>query len=155
MEQDIEKDYGRKTMNVCRALTIILGLLSLTTGGILYILYRSETLILFKWVKALGLYDIVSDLRPSKSSDSWLVYSLPDGLWLFAYILLMGALWNFDSRKSLLYSAPLVVIAIGSELSQMHHITKGTFDIVDLLCYIVATIAGTIYIKIAHKLILN
>lgn len=133
-------------------LTMILGVLSLTTGGVLYILYRSETLILFGWIKTLGLYDIVSNLRPSNGSDSWLVYSLPDGLWLFAYILLMGALWNFDTLKSLLYSAPLVVIGIGSELLQIHHIVRGTFDIVDLLCYIVAIVFGIIYIKIANKL---
>ena len=131
---------------------MILGVLSLTTGGVLYILYRSETLILFGWIKTLGLYDIVSNLRPSNGSDSWLVYSLPDGLWLFAYILLMGALWNFDTLKSLLYSAPLVVIGIGSELLQIHHIVRGTFDIVDLLCYIVAIVFGIIYIKIANKL---
>ena len=77
-------------------------------------------------------------LRPQAHYDNWLVYSLPDGLWMLAYVLLMGAIWNFHVKKSLLVTLPLAVVAIGSELLQIPRWIPGTFDIVDLFCYLMA-----------------
>ena len=82
-------------MRRIRILTVALAMLSFSIGGGIYLLWRSTTLLMFGWLKAIGLYDMVLRLRPDDKVDSWLVYSLPDGLWLFAYILLMGVLWRF------------------------------------------------------------
>lgn len=138
-------------MNRLRILTVGCGLLSIVFGGCLYLLYRSETLLIFKWIKVMGIYDFISVLRPDNGINSWFVYSLPDGLWLFSYIMIISAIWCFDIRKSLLYSVPLVIIAIGSEILQIPHIVSGTFDFIDLWCYIVATILGYVYMIIINN----
>ncbi len=131
--------------------TVIVGVLFLFVGGSPYLLYRPETLVLFEVCKYLGIYDFIISLRPQDMIDSWVVYSLPDGLWLLAYILLMAALWNFDVRKSLRASFSLAFIAIGSELLQIPHLIPGVFDWIDLLCYVMACIIGFIYITIINN----
>lgn len=130
-----------------RIATLILSLVTLFFGGGLYLMCRSEHLVMFDWCKAIGIYPLIQQLRPQGHFDSWVIYSLPDGLWLFSYIILTGAIWAFDMRKSLLCSVPLIVIAIGSELLQLPHIIRGTFDIIDLLCYIAGSVGGIFYIK--------
>lgn len=82
-----------------RLVTIWLGLTSLFIGGCLYLLYRSDSLVMFRWCQSLGVYDFIISLRPQGHYDNWLVYSLPDGLWMLAYVLLMGAIWNFHVKK--------------------------------------------------------
>ena len=138
-------------MNRFQILTVVIGVLSLLVGGSLYLLYRPDTLVMFEVCKNLGIYDFIISLRPQDTINSWMVYSLPDGLWLLAYILLMAALWNFDVRKSLRASFPLAFIAIGSELLQIPHLIPGVFDWMDLLCYVMACIIGFIYITIINN----
>lgn len=135
-----------------RIVTMLLSFSTLFIGGGLYLMCRSERLVMFDWCKTIGIYPLIQQLRPKGDFDSWLVYSLPDGLWLFSYIILMGAIWAFDMRKSLLCSAPLIVIAIGSEVLQLPHIVRGTFDVIDLLCYIAGSVSGIIYIKKLNKI---
>lgn len=62
------------------------------TGGFIYLLYRSLTLRMFSWLKTLGLYQMVLSWRESLGLchlPNWVIYSLPDGLWMGAYLLLM------------------------------------------------------------------
>lgn len=129
-------------------MTWVLGLLAITLGGSIYLFFRSEKLLMFEWLKKMGIYDSISAMRIETSDGGWLIYSLPDGLWLFSYILIMAALWSFEEKRTMLYSVPLVVIAIGSELLQFFHLISGTFDVIDLLCYIGACIFGFVYVKI-------
>ena len=136
-----------------RLVTIWLVLTSLFMGGCLYLLYRSDSLVMFRWCQSLGVYDFIVSLRPQAHYDNWLVYSLPDGLWMLAYVLLMGAIWNFNVKKSLLASLPLAVVAIGSELLQIPRWIPGTFDIVDLFCYLMAIWLGYKYICFINRLI--
>ena len=138
-------------MNRKRIATIVLSFSALFMGGGLYLLCRNERLVLFDWCKTIGIYPFIQQLRPKGNFDSWLVYSLPDGLWLFSYIILVGAIWAFDMRKSLLCSIPMIIIAIGSELLQLPQIIRGTFDMMDLLCYVTGGIGGIFYIKKLNK----
>jgi len=96
---------------------------------------------------------MVLNLRPKESLGGWVVYSLPDGLWLFSYILLMGCIWNFNLKRSFYASFPLAFIAIGSELLQILGWVPGTFDVVDLLCYLAACGLGHVYLKSFNHLI--
>ena len=138
-------------MNRKRIATIVLSFSALFMGGGLYLLCRSERLVMFDWCKTIGIYPFIQQLRPKGNFDSWLVYSLPDGLWLFSYIILVGAIWAIDMRKSLLCSIPMIIIAIGSELLQLPQIIRGTFDMMDLLCYVTGGIGGIFYIKELNK----
>lgn len=138
-------------MNRFQIVTAAVGVLSLSVGGSLYLLYRPETLVMFEVCKYLGIYDFIISVRPQYTINSWVVYSLPDGLWLLAYILLMAALWNFDVLKSLRASFPLVLMAIGSEFLQIPRLIPGVFDWLDLICYVGACIIGFIYVIIINN----
>lgn len=135
-------------MNRFQLVTVLMGMVSLMIGSCLYLLYRPDTLMMFEVCKYLGVYDFVMSHRPQEQIESWIVYSLPDGLWLLAYILLMNALWNFQVRTSIHASLPLVLIAIGSELLQIPHLVSGLFDWMDLICYVMACVIGFVYLKI-------
>lgn len=56
-------------------------------------------------------------------------------------------------KKSLWASLPLAVVAIGSELLQIPQWIPGTFDIVDLFCYLMAIWLGDKYICFINRLI--
>lgn len=115
------------------------GAVLLLAGCIIYVLFRSQSIRLYVWCKALGLDGIIEQIRNSiggLSTSDFLLYSLPDGLYSTSYILVMDSLWHGDRplrRFSIASAIPFV--AIVHELLQGFHIVSGTFDVLDLLCY--------------------
>ena len=70
----------------------------------------------------------------------WLLFSLPDGLWVFSYVSLILLLW--DNRLNGYNSFWVFLIpflAIASEFGQLLGFVSGTFDITDLIFYILGT----------------
>ena len=131
-----------------RALKIFAGLIFLLIGSYLYLKFRSETLLMFKWAKDLGLDFIVSSIRGSfeeLNSDrmEFIIFSAPFGLWVISFSCFIGAIWHKDSSLSAIILRLIVpVIAVSSELLQFVGFLPGTFDINDLLVLIVAPIIG-------------
>ena len=131
-----------------RALKIFAGFIFLLTGSYLYLKFRSETLLMFKWAKNLHLDFIVSAIRKSfegLNSDQieFLIFSAPYGLWVISFCCFIGAIWHKDNSLSAIILRLFVpVIAISSELLQFVGFLPGTFDINDLLVLIVSTIIG-------------
>ena len=131
-----------------RALKIFVGLIFLLIGSYLYLKFRSETLLMFKWAKNLGLDFIVSSIRgsfESLNSDrmKYIIFSAPYGLWVISFCCFIGAIWHKDSSLSAIILRLIVpVIAVSSELLQFVEFLPGTFDINDLLVLIVSTIIG-------------
>ena len=133
-----------------RALKIFVGLIFLLIGSYLYLKFRSETLLMFKWAKNLGLDFIVSSIRgsfESLNSDrmKYIIFSAPYGLWVISFCCFIGAIWHKDSSLSAIILRLIVpVIAVSSELIQFVGFLPGTFDINDLLVLIVSTIIGLV-----------
>ena len=131
-----------------RGLKIFAGLIFLLIGSYLYLKFRSETLLMFKWAKNLGLDFIVSSIRgsfESLNSDrmKYIIFSAPYGLWVISFCCFIGAIWHKDSSLSAIILRLIVpVIAVSSELLQFVGFLPGTFDINDLLVLIVSTIIG-------------
>ena len=131
-----------------RALKIFVGLIFLLIGSYLYLKFRSETLLMFKWARNLGLDFIVSSIRgsfESLNSDrmKYIIFSAPYGLWVISFCCFIGAIWHKDSSLSAIILRLIVpVIAVSSELLQFVGFLPGTFDINDLLVLIVSTIIG-------------
>lgn len=129
---------------------VILGLVLLTCGCAIYLLFRSKTLYIYLWCASLGLSDMIDSLRffvQDWNISEWIRYSLPDGLYCAAYILLIDAIWHDDNRfiKFVIISmVPLVTIC--SELLQYFGFVKGTFDVYDLICYLIPPIIYLVYI---------
>lgn len=128
---------------------LILSFLFLFIGSAIYLLFRSKSLLIFKCCEALSIDDFINRMRDVFAIidiPSWVKYSLPDGLWLLSYLLLIDAIWgNQNTTRSYLWFAVLPIIAISSELLQYAGMLCGHFDVIDLACYIgVVLIFGTI-----------
>jgi len=71
---------------------------------------------------------------PCNCEYHWLVYNLPDGLWVFAYGLSLIALAKHAKNKVFIHLLPLI-IAFTHEMLQGFQVVEGTFDWLDLLTY--------------------
>lgn len=112
-------------------LCIILCAAALLSGGILYF-FRPEKILLLRWSSTNLLINkfLVLPFHPS----DWMIFSLPDGLWAFAYTLSICVIWS-GSRSWLKYfwltSAPILVF--GAEIVQYFKLIPGTFCFLDLV----------------------
>jgi hypothetical protein len=119
--------------------------LPIIVGGLVYICWRDPALLMFKWFRALGVEPLVLQLRVAAAATEpglprWLIYSLPDGLWVYAFTAFMAHAWS-ESPSSPVKTFWLslgVVLGAGSELGQLVHIVPGTFDWIDFICYVSA-----------------
>lgn len=135
-------------------------LLPLLGGGLVYICWRDPNLLMFRWLRAIGLEPSIDWLRVGTASAQtalphWLVYSLPDGLWVYALTALMILLWRG------VHSLPLkiswlslgLLLGAGSELGQLAGVLPGAFDPVDLLVCLIAPAAALLLTS--GRLVLN
>ena len=135
------------SLNVRIVSEIVLGVVFLMYGCAIYLLFRSKSLYIYQWCHSLGFANTIDALR--KHVQNWDVsdfvkFSLPDGLYSAAYLLIIDAIWHNDSRAVKYFILSLVpFVTISSELLQYVGLVKGTFDIHDLICYL---IPPTIYI---------
>lgn len=126
-----------------RALHVVL---SLALGGLIYVLWRPRTLLLFRCCDALGLGRAVDALRGSacgleQSFPAWTFYSLPHALWLYAFTIAVGAIWTGArgvARTAWLAVPP--VLGIGSEVGQAIDLVPGTFEWADIVACVAATL---------------
>ena len=106
---------------------------------------------MFRWVESLGLNEYIDRLRDMVSGitlNHITLYSLPDGLWLASYIIVVNTIVSKENTKNLLFwSFLLPVIAITFEILQIPGIIPGVFDVFDLICYIVPLLIYLIYLK--------
>ncbi len=71
---------------------------------------------------------------------NWFLYSLPDGLWLFSFCLIITKIWKKENNYSLwFWSLTLPITSIIWEIGQSVNLIKGTFDFIDLLIYSIIT----------------
>ncbi len=131
-------------------LCLFCSILLLLSGGMIYILFREEELLLYSFATDTFLGDIISSLRGAHfgiGMPLWLANSLPDGLWSCSYILLMHGLMRPLGPKSMLRWAIVIpLLGATSELMQALGLLPGVFDIIDLLFYTLPYILYFIYI---------
>ena len=131
-----------------RILKICFGFIFLIIGSYLYLKFRSETLLMFKWAEYLSLDFIISSIRGSFSELNsyrmkYFIFSAPYGMWVISFCCFIGAIWHKDSSLSAIILRLIVpVIAVSSELLQFLGFLPGTFDKNDLLVLIFSTIIG-------------
>lgn len=131
---------------------VISAMLMLLCGCGIYILFRSKSLNIYKWCTTLGLSDGINSIRYDLSNwniSEFVKYSLPDGLYCAAYILIIDAIWHKETKLikyAIIFFVPF--IAISSEVLQYFGVVRGTFDWCDLVCYAIPPITYLLYIKI-------
>ena len=122
----------------------------LTLGCAIYLLFRSETLNIYQWANAVGFSESIDSLRDTVREwrvPNFVRFSLPDGLYCAAYILMMDAIWHEDNgliKYAVISIVPIVTIS--SEILQYFGLVKGTFDVCDLICYMIPPMIYFIYI---------
>lgn len=119
---------------------------TLILGGLIYISFRVDSLMMFKWFENFSLRKPIDSLREmtlvhKSLLPDWMLYSLPDGLWVFSYVSLILLLWgNKLSSFNIIWIFLMPIFAIASEVGQLLSLIPGTFDIIDLIFYILGTI---------------
>ena len=125
-------------------------LFPLLAGLSIYMLFRVQSLIIFDWFVGAGLSEYVELLRVSSASlidfiPGFVVFSLPDALWVYSLTSLMLIIWNGSGGTSRLIWISLgLVLGAGAEVGQLLGLVRGTFDAVDLLLCTVASAASLV-----------
>lgn len=131
-------------------LAILLSASALIAGGSIYILFREGEFIFHRWLQAVWPAHWINPLPatiscPGLHFPTWVIYSLPNGLWALAYALLVTSIW-LKSRSILKYfwlgTIPLLVM--GFELLQWAGVLRGTFCLEDLALGIAGIVAGAL-----------
>lgn len=117
-------------------------------GGAIYIIYRPQSILIFRITDALGLASYVNSIRKLLllfPLPNFVIYSLPAGLWTASYLVIMYCeTAALDIKTRLMLSLPLPICAIILEFMQLVGWCAGTFDVCDIICYIIPLI---IFIK--------
>jgi len=114
----------------------------LLVGGLIYICFRIESLIMFSWFNSISLSKVIIAIRNYTLNydfliPDWVKFSLPDGLWLFSFISLILITWKNEINSSnLFWLIGLPIIALLSEIGQSISIVSGTFDWIDIAMYL-------------------
>jgi len=131
--------YYRQYTNKQRIVKVILSFTILIIGGLIYVGFRDKSLLMFSWFDQIGIIREVDAFRGLVNSDGlygWVKYSLPDGLWLFAYMFLVDAIWNGSkSISSYIFIFSLPCFALISEFLQYYGLFPGVFDWIDVASY--------------------
>lgn len=132
------------------AIQIFLLISTLFIGGLIYIGYRETNILMFKWALSLKMESIVKYIRVNtiskKTLPSWIIFSLPDGLWLFSCTSLLLLIWgNKINKKNMVWILLIPSFAILSEIAQGLGIIKGTFDFNDIISYIIGFLLAMLF----------
>jgi hypothetical protein len=127
---------------------LCLSVSALFLGGIIYILCYASQPVFFAWISKAGLSSWLNMARHTQLASGhaipqWIVYSLPDGLWAFAYALLIAGIWKGkNSGIKYFWMSTIPVLIIGAELLQYTEMVKGTFSFVDIAFEIAGILIG-------------
>jgi hypothetical protein len=117
---------------------ILLCFLALSAGTLIYVFYRKGPPVFTTW----PVFSFIPDYSTDKSL-SWLIYSLPDLLWSFAYsVLITGLWWNHPGKLKYMWLGSIPLVVCGFELMQLFRLIPGTFSIPDLLSVFTGMISG-------------
>lgn len=127
---------------------LTMALIALAAGGVVYLLWRPDTLLMFLWLDSLGVSDILEPVRRNVREyfppiPFWARDSLPNALWLFSGLVCLSSIWDKGSRLPLIFwSSILLLIAVLSELAQLMSLLPGTFDVNDVIALLGAGLLG-------------
>lgn len=123
--------------SLCHRIAILVfSAVCLLTGGLIYLLFRSKTLLMFSWVAYIGGDQILNFIRDNTVCDlpDFVLFCLPDFLWTTSYILLIDAFW-VAKKQRLIWASIIPIVGMVSEILQYVSVMPGTYDFWDLCCY--------------------
>lgn len=134
-------------MSKCQSLCM--AIVCLVMSGMIYLLYRCTDVYMFQPLKTYGVMDYLLEIRKYVATDclpDWFLYSLPDGLWLYSYMLFVRVIWyGNNSAFKLFFLALMPIMAFALEGLQFIHCFPGTGDIVDIVFYLAAVVLYVLF----------
>jgi hypothetical protein len=81
------------------------------------------------------------------------LYSAPDALWVYSFTFIMQAIWLREpqSLARTVWTLLPLVLSVGAEFGQLAKIVPGTFDVMDIVAYLIAWAAATGLIKALNR----
>jgi hypothetical protein len=126
-------------------------------GIAIYAVFRDNDLMIYSWIPSLNSAKNVIDANVSIPAlhpviKDFIVFSLPDGLWLYAFTGFMILIWNkSDSRFKYVWMNIGGIIALCHEVGQGLGLFPGTFDIIDIIVYLTAIPIAFLVLKKCFK----
>ena len=124
---------------------------SILFGGLIYICFRSSDILMFRWFDYLHISDTIFRLRKFIHNykiefSDWIIYSLPDGLWMFSYTTVILYIWsNTITRRNYFWIIIMPIVALLTEVGQKYHLINGTFDANDVIAYLLGFVLSCIF----------
>ena len=130
---------------------LIFVIIPLLIGGMIYLLTRSDSLVMFDWLKKFELLEKITVIRSEFNIknllQNWIIYNFPAWIWTFSLTVLLGIIWNCKiNKESLMVLLIPSLLSILSEIFQKINLLNGTFDYADLFFYLVGGISGLLAI---------
>jgi len=123
--------------------------LPVALGTTVYVGWRSTSLLVFDWMAFFGIPNNV--FRPAANLPQTLLYSFPDGCWVFAGTSWMLLIW----RRIHPWVSVFAVLAIGGEVGQRFGLVPGTFEWNDIAFYVGGFISACIGYKYEKALFVD
>jgi hypothetical protein len=112
------------------------------------ILYKFLFSVLVPLIVGITIYYLwrgigVFGLKPffANSIPHWIIYNLPDGLWFFSLLSCLFLIWDSSTIYYLItWICIFFFLTIFSEILQLLSLIQGTFDIFDIIAYLISCI---------------
>ena len=120
--------------------------LPLFVGGLIYLCWRSQSMLMFDWVDSLGLTATIESLRLSTSGyrwiiPEWILYSAPDGAWVWSMTSCYTLIWKrIRCKESAFWISLSLILGVGGELGQLTSLVPGTFDFIDIVVMVLSAV---------------
>lgn len=134
----MQKELRKKTIFIS---------VSLLASLLIYLFYRTERTVVNSIAIRLISHETFTDLRRHVANtlplNNIIVYSLPEGLWIFCITLTSKShyLVLYNRRIDCLYLPILFCVTL--EIFQLVHITNGRFDFMDIAVSIIFWLLGS------------
>jgi hypothetical protein len=112
---------------------------------------------MFKWFENMNVSTIIDNFREITIINQiefprWLIYSLPDASWVLFGTCIIALVWGFRFSKWIFFFPCMGIL---SELLQFFRMLPGTFDPIDMILLLFASLFSIfiihIYIKQQNK----
>ena len=108
-------------------------------GGLLYVPFRTGNIIFLKYFGDFYQHSFIKKADWQFMPD-WIIYSLPDALWILSFTYLMLSIWDFKvTKENSFWIFIALIVGIGYEIGQTTDFISGTFDYMDLVLMLIAT----------------
>ena len=117
---------------------IINVLLPLFLGLSIYLFLRNvKILIVSKYIKIPNFNFSNHQIIRTIQKYDFVIYNLPDALWLYSLLSFILIIWkNKKSKQKWFWFSIASLIALCLEIGQKYHLVIGTFDILDIMSFI-------------------